>query len=311
MTRHLKGALQRFISAAAALTLSAAVTGSAYAQSSVELLVNDQPVTSYDIDQRMKLAKLTSRDGVSRQKIVDSLIEDALKRQETELRNVSVSEDKIDEAYASIAQRANLKPSQLSEALQRAGIAPRTLRDRIRTDLEWGEVVRARFRATVRISEQDIAQQLSKQGDSGSRAIQEYDLQRIIFVLPAKAGRSAVANRRREADAFRRRFKGCDDLTGQVKALRDVAIKRTGRRDETSLPQNLRDSVKATPVGKVTPPITTENGIEVIAVCGKRAVAGKTEASVQVQGELAQERGQLLARRYLRDLRSDAVIEYK
>lgn len=309
MIHDLRSALQRLFFAVAGLAVSAAVTG-ATAQSSVELLVNDKPVTSYDIDQRMKLAQLTSREGVSRKKIVDSLIEDTLKRQETERRNVSVSEDKVDEAYASIAKRANLNPSQLNEALRRAGISPRTLRDRIRTDLEWGEVVRARFRATVRISDQDIAEQLG--GQSGtSRSIQEYDLHRIIFVLPAKAGRSAVATRKREAEAFRRRFKGCDDLTGQVKALRDVAVKRTGRRDETSLPETLRESVKATPVGKVTRPITTENGIELIAVCGKRAVAGKTEASVKAQGELAQEQGQLLARRYLRDLRSDAVIEYR
>lgn len=305
-----KHAASRHILQAAALALVVMLAPAARAQNSVELLVNDEPVTSYDIDQRMKLARLTSRDEVSRKKIVDSLIEDALKRQETERRNVSVSEDQVDVAYSSIAQRANLSPSQLNEALRRAGIDPRTLRDRIRTDLEWGEVVRARFRATVRISEQDIAEQLSKQRDD-SRSIEEYDLQQIIFVLPAKASQSAVATRRREAEAFRRRFRGCENLTGQVKALRNVAVKRTGRREETSLPKSLRDSIKSTPVGKVTRPMTTDNGIELIAVCGKQAVAGKTEASVQVQGELAQERGQLLARRYLRDLRSDAVIEYR
>ena len=46
-------------------------------------------------------------------------------------------------------------------------------------------------------------------------------------------------------------------------------------------------------------------------VCAKNAIAGQTEATVEAREEISTERGQLLARRYLRDLRSDAVIEYR
>ncbi len=52
-------------------------------------------------------------------------------------------------------------------------------------------------------------------------------------------------------------------------------------------------------------------GIQIVAVCAQNAIAGQTEAALEAREEISSERGQLLARRYLRDLRSDAVIEYR
>ena len=52
-------------------------------------------------------------------------------------------------------------------------------------------------------------------------------------------------------------------------------------------------------------------GFQILGVCAKNEIAGRTQAAEEVREELGSERGQLLARRYLRDLRSDAVIEYR
>ena len=48
-----------------------------------------------------------------------------------------------------------------------------------------------------------------------------------------------------------------------------------------------------------------------LGICAKTQIAGRSQATEEVREELGSERGQLLARRYLRDLRSDAVIEYR
>jgi peptidyl-prolyl cis-trans isomerase SurA len=81
-------------------------------------------------------------------------------------------------------------------------------------------------------------------------------------------------------------------------------------RHERLLPE-LKAVLDALDVGGITEPATTSNGIEVIGICARRAITGRSEAEAEVREEISSERGQLLARRYLRDLRSDAVIEYR
>jgi peptidyl-prolyl cis-trans isomerase SurA len=64
-------------------------------------------------------------------------------------------------------------------------------------------------------------------------------------------------------------------------------------------------------VGQTTEPERVPEGLQIVAICGKSAIAGQTKASVEARSELTSERGQLMARRYLRDLRSDAVIDIR
>ena len=72
-----------------------------------------------------------------------------------------------------------------------------------------------------------------------------------------------------------------------------------------------RESFAKLEVGSATEPERTTEGFQIIGICAKTAIAGQTEAAVEVRQEISSERTQLLARRYLRDLRSDAVIEYR
>ena len=65
-------------------------------------------------------------------------------------------------------------------------------------------------------------------------------------------------------------------------------------------------------VGGITEPERVADGIQLLAVCAKNDdCRPDRRRRVEVREELSNERGQLLARRYLRDLRSDAVIEYR
>lgn len=297
---------------AAALWIGGLVPSPAQAQSAIKVLVNDQPITTYDIRNRARFLQLTTRGQAGEKQATDELIDERLKLQEANRRNVSISEAAIEEAFAGMATRAQLSPSQLEQALQQEGVNPDTLKSRIRAELAWAEVVRARFRATVRITDQDVAQALAGRADAeqGS-AVQQYDVQPIIFVVPDSASQALLAQRKREADAFRSRFASCDRTLEQAKGLRDVVVKPTVRRDETQIDDATADTLAKTPVGGTTPVEQVEEGFQVLGLCAKRALEGQTKGGQEVRSELLNERGQLMARRYIRDLRSDAIIEYR
>ncbi|MDQ0326585.1 peptidyl-prolyl cis-trans isomerase SurA [Rhodopseudomonas julia] len=289
------------------------VADSAQAQSSIKILVNDQPITTYDINNRAKFLRLTSRGQAGAKQATDELIEEALKLQEAKRRNVTVSQSEVDRAFASIASRAKLPPSKLEAALRQNGVNPDTLKDRIRAELAWRDVVRARFRATVRITESDVAQAMLGRDDDAeaSGTVTEYDVQPVLFIVPKKGKSGIAAQRKREAEAFRSRFRNCDATLEQTRGMAGVFVKPTVRRESGDFPDSLQGSLSKAKVGTALPPTQVDEGFQVLGICNKKAVAGKTQAADEVRDELTNERGQLLARRYLRDLKSDAIIEYR
>jgi peptidyl-prolyl cis-trans isomerase SurA len=292
--------------------LGLALSSPAAAQSAIKALVNDQPITTYDVRNRARFLQLTTQGRAGEKQALEELIDERLKEQEARRLNVGISVSAIEEAFAGIASRANLTPAQLEQALQQEGVNPETLKSRIRAELAWAEVVRARFRATVQITDQDVADALAGRPEAQQApALQEYDVQPIIFVVPEKASQAYQAQRKREADAFRSRFASCDQSLEQAKGLRDVVVRPTVRREESQLDRATAETLAKTPVGGTTPVEQIEQGFQLLAVCAKRGLEGQTRGSQEARTELLNERGQLTARRYIRDLRSDAVIEYR
>jgi peptidyl-prolyl cis-trans isomerase SurA len=92
--------------------------------------------------------------------------------------------------------------------------------------------------------------------------------------------------------------------------VRFVAVRAPVTRNTTDLPPALREILTKTEIGRLTPPETTQQGIEVYAVCSRREsdnAVEKKEARDQLYNEVFESR----AKAFLKELRSQAMIEYK
>ncbi len=80
------------------------------------------------------------------------------------------------------------------------------------------------------------------------------------------------------------------------------------------LPPALQEMMKTLSVGQATPPFgSAKDGVRVLVLCGRDDGAVKPQAASfdEVYAQLNEERINMRARRYLRDLRRDAVIDYR
>ena len=198
--------------------------------SSIAVLVNDQPITRYDIKQRAALMRVGGASG-GEKAATDELIDETLKMYEAAKRGVSVPQGRVDAAYASIANNLKMTPQQLTQALAGQGIDSATLKDRLRAQMTWEQLVIRRTQAEALIKNADVTQALLAKGDPASMTTTEYTLQQIVFVVPSGSPNALYAQRRREAEAFRSRFTGCDNSLEQAKQLRGVVVKDIGRRE--------------------------------------------------------------------------------
>ncbi len=286
---------------------SAAMAQSVY----TAVLVNDVPISNYDISARAALLRLqgaSSSQATTRAE--NELIDEALQRAEAQRAGISVTSAEVDGALQTIAGRSNLTVSQLGQALRQRGVDLASLRDSIEAQMLWDQVIRARFQATVRVDEQDVLAALEgRSGDEETElTVTEYTLREVIFVVPDGASANQIEQRRREATAFRTRFESCAAGVTAARQLNGVIVQSESRRFSSDLTPALNEALQETSVGRLTPPTDDAEGIVMIAVCNKREVRSDADARRDVESDLRQEEGRLLSRGFLRDLRASATI---
>ena len=78
------------------------------------------------------------------------------------------------------------------------------------------------------------------------------------------------------------------------------------------LPPALQEMMLPMQVGQATRPFgSIEEGVRVLVLCGRDEVDPRPPSFDQVYAQLNEERVNLRSRRYLRDLRRDAVIDFR
>lgn len=291
----------------AAMVGIAVLSGPANAQSSIKLVVNGMPITTYDIQQRARLMEISRQSGGS-EKATDDLINEAIQITEVVRRGGSVTTSQVDNAYATIAGNMKMTPTQLTAELGKAGVNPATLKNRLRAQISWNMLMQARMAREARAKAKEVLTTIQSGKEKDAGLVREYILQQIIFIAPKGSSVELLGQRRREAEYFRQRFKDCESSVDQAKALKSVVVKSIGRRDTTQMPGQMAEMLKTVPAGKTTNAFPSDQGIEIIAVCSVRETHSTEVAEDRVATKLALAGGEEIGKEYLAELRKYAII---
>jgi len=292
-----------------AMLIVAAAGGSALAQN-VAVFVNGDPITAIDIEQRSKFLVLTEQKQRPRQEVLDQLIDEKLKVREGRRWGIEASDDEVNNNYANMARRLQKSSEQLTQDLAKSGVNVATLKARIRADIVWQQLIRGRYQSRLQLSDKEVASALEAKNSEERDAVgYDYALRPILFLVPPGAPAATYDNRRREAEALRKSFKGCTESIPKVRAMRDVAVRPQVIRSSADLPQGLRKVLDSVPLGELTAPEVTRHGVEMFAVCSKNETKTDTPGRRAARETLMSERFEQESKKYLRQLRRNALIE--
>jgi peptidyl-prolyl cis-trans isomerase SurA len=349
------------------------------AEQTIAVLVNDEPVTGYEIQQRAKFIALNANvseqvkenfkrmvqaestnkqvkaileeviranPGKSREEIgaifdqrktqfaqalqkqaVDSaraglipkfkkeaqeeLIEERLKLQEAKKGGIDVTDDEVKRMMKTLADRNKMTEEQFALHIKSLGFDIATMQERTRAQIAWRELVRRRFSPQISITNRDIDRMLSASANETGEDTVELQVQKITLSMPGKPDQNAMAKRYAEADGLRQRFDGCKSMAGLAKDASTATFEDLKYIVPSSIPEPTRSMLLSARDGDVLPPATAAAGIEIYAVCGRRAIKTDEKQRERAQEELAQKEFEIVAKRHLRDLRQDAHIEFR
>jgi peptidyl-prolyl cis-trans isomerase SurA len=292
------------------LLLAAGCIAPSLAQAQVVVVANGSPITAYDIEQRTKLTISSAHKTPTRQDVIQDLIDDRIKIDKAKSYGLVVSDDEINQAFNGMASRQHIPMPAFIQFLTRAGIFPDTVKARIRAELTWTQLVRGKFNTTLQVGESDVAVAMRARNEADTVGY-IYTLYPVIMVVPSGSPPPVIEAKRREADNLRSRFINCKEGLEMARGLRDVAVREAVTRSSADVNEQLRDLLGSLPIGRLTTPEATAQGLQMFAVCDKKA--SKTESPVQreVKDKIFQRRFEREASRYLEELRKSAMIEYK
>jgi peptidyl-prolyl cis-trans isomerase SurA len=276
----------------------------------VACMVSGEPITDFDIEQRSKLDLISTHKAPARQDVINELIDEKVKIKEAKKFGVDPNSTDIEQAYGQMSSRMRITPDQLTKSLEGQGIRPDTLKNRIKADMVWTSLVRGRYKESLQVGEKDVAEVAKSEGDNAQQTDAfEYKMQPIVLIVPRGSAPAAIEARQKEAEALRARVQTCDEANAFFKSMQNAAIRDTVIRTSADIPQVLRELLDKTPIGHLTPPEVTKQGVEMVALCARNPTKIDTPKKKEIRDKMFVQKYEAKSKSYLQDVRRAAMIE--
>jgi peptidyl-prolyl cis-trans isomerase SurA len=328
---------------------------------SIVVMVNDDPVTSYDVAQRQRFLALSSGLGdrmrkrlksdrtkeefqtfmsehrpqtkeeaeklkkqfvdklqkevvasassSMRKDAIEQLIEERLMMQAAKDKKVEITDDELNAALTRMAQGGGQKRTleEFLASFRAQGINPSTLKDRIRAQLAWRDLIRRLYLPLVQSTVSTVGSVASSPNEGTL-----VDVEIVKLSVPSGGDQKAVAGRLVEADAIRNNFSSCDKLREQLQGKSGVSVQSVKKAGIENFSGDVRAALAKAKPGDMTPPVIKGEVIETHAVCSKTvaAAAKPKQKNAGSEENERQEKLQLYAQRHLKDLRDRALLKY-
>lgn len=245
---------------------------------SIEVLVNDEPISSFDINQRLRLVIAIS-GGVTtqeeflqvRDQVIRSMVDERLQLQEAAEVELVVEDAQLEQFFARRAQGAGQEPEQFAQALAQIGSSKNTMKRQMEAEIAWSQLVQGRLGAFVSVSDEEVEAFIQRIYDNRGKF--EYRLSEIVLLSETPEQSASVeAN----ADQLVEQIRGgatFGQVAQQLSASSSAAVGGDlGWVTIDDLDPLYSEVVINGAVGSTLDPIRTPGGFLILAVTDRRRV---------------------------------------
>ncbi|WP_371257908.1 peptidylprolyl isomerase SurA [Pseudomonas sp. URMO17WK12:I4] len=261
----------------------------------VVAIVDNDVIMQTQLDARVQEVQRTiaKRGGevppanVLTQQVLDRLILENIQLQMGERAGIRISDEELNQAMATVAQRNGMTMDQFRDALAKDGLSFNDARDQISREMIISRVRQRRVAERIQVTEQEVKNFLAS--DLGKMQLsEEFHLANIVIPIQEDASSDALqAAERRAQDIYQQARQGGDFAKLAIaNSASDTALDGgdMGWRKAAQLPPPFDSMISAMSVGDVTEPIRTPGGFIILKVLEKRggeAAAVRDEVNVR------------------------------
>jgi len=314
---------KRIASLLTVLAMGLSVAGRCETVDKVVAVVNDEPVTLYQLDKLMadRIDDIKKAEGSNiqkekfqdyRQQALKLLIEEKLIDQEMAKRNMTVTDADVEKSIESIMKRNNLTKQQLMDEVQKKGMTfekyQADMKSQVRKMKFMGEVLAPR----VKVTDADLDEFFAKNPDQFA-PYQSVEMAQIILPLAQGASDSEVANAQKQAQEIISKAKAgnFEDLGKKYSQNPATAVKAIYQ--VNMLAPEIAQAMANLKPGEVSQPIRSALGLHIVMLYSRKTLAGEEYKAVreQLREKVFEEKLQEELQKYVDDLKTKSYIETK
>ena len=259
-------------------------------------VVNDGVVLESDLNQEIRNIENQYRAQgmpippreVLRRQVLDHLIMVELQVQRAEQGGIRISNDMLNEAVYTVAQRNQMDMSQFASALQQEGIDFAAFRERLRKQLLLEQLRQREVAARVKVTDEEVDNYLRQQGQQNQQP-SEYHIRHILIGVSERASPAEIAQKNALAQRIRQELvKGGDFAQAAVRYSQgETALNGgdMGWRPLSEVPRLFAERLGSMRPGEISDVIRSPSGFHVFQLVEKRNAA---ESSTIMQVRLRQ-----------------------
>lgn len=275
------------------LLLSAVLLGSGAASAAEQPLdrivatVNNDVITQNQLNQRVAVVKRTilqrgaalpDNEDELRKQVLERLIVENLQLQIGDRAGIRITDEELNQAIGTIAQRNGMGIDQFKAALMRDGTSYDDAREQVRSDMIINKVRQNRVAARIQVSDQEVKNFLAS--DLGKMQLsEEFHLANIMVPTPEGAPAPVIQAAAKRAEELYTKLKQGADFgkLAIANSAGETALEGgdMGWRKAAQLPPPFDHMISASPVGDILQPIRTPSGFIILKVLEKRG--GETQ----------------------------------
>jgi peptidyl-prolyl cis-trans isomerase SurA len=138
---------------------------------------------------------------------------------------------------------------------------------------------------------------------------QTVSLKQAAIALPQTAPDADVRAAASRLGELRSRISGCEVVETEANQVQGVVAGDLGEAELKDLSPAFRSAVEGLSTGQTSEPIRTNVGLHILTVCARGAGGAGDVSREQIEGRIYGQQLSMIARRYMRDLRTAATIE--
>lgn len=309
--RKVLGALIAFIAAALAAPIQAQTPFEPAA------VVNDEVITRFDLDQRLRAEVALNGTEINREtanRILGDLVSDTLRLQAARRAGIDLPAEQVTAGISSFAGSRNLTREQLLERLASTGATEQPIRDLIESEIAWQELIRRRYGSRARATEADVARELelldADVGAAENIALRLYELGFLSIAASANASIQEVNDATVRLSTVRGEIDNCSALAERAGEFGPGSGVRANI-SLSALPAPLREAIQPLITGQFTDPVRLTNGVVLALVCSIQTEDANAQQIEEIRRRLVQRNFERYSDAFLQELRRDAVIEIR
>ncbi|MAR78649.1 MAG: hypothetical protein CMM18_00295 [Rhodospirillaceae bacterium] len=272
----------------------------------IAVVVNDEIISEYDINERIKLITFSSKinkDKKLREKVLNLLIDEKIKIQELDKLGLIVTDEEISKGIIIIENQNKMKKGELRKKLNEKRISAEGLYDQIKGELAWQKIISRKIIPQVVVSESELEEALKIETNSVKLKSSQLNLSQIIFDKNKSINEKQFFNELNNINT-------CNDFEALGKNLNAKSSINLGYINIQDTPEKIRNELINIKIGDKTNLISTNNGNQVFMICDIKNIDTKKQRN-KIREQIARKKIFNLSKKYLDEIKRESIIDIR